>query len=126
MNRQPRRFVFHRDLMRNLRLGTFGPCVRISVREPLADHALQRPRGQRGVIYAKRDAVAVAEVELSGVAVKMLLRAVLVDTLHAALEDAVEALDGLGMHGAVLLGDVLAPAVRDAAMIGEGVAQHPV
>jgi hypothetical protein len=57
--------------------GGFGPEVRPAVGETLADDALQRPRSPRRVIDAQRDAVRVPEVELSGVAVKVLLRAML-------------------------------------------------
>lgn len=41
--------------------------------------------------------IVVAEVELGKVAVQVLLSAVLIDTLHAPLEGAEEALNGVGM-----------------------------
>ena len=42
------------------------------------------------------DRLRVAEIELGQIAVKMLLAAMLVNADHAALEDAVVALDGVG------------------------------
>ena len=57
------------------------------MREALADNTRQRCNRVVGVIVAEGGAVAVAELELSEVAVQMLLAAMLVDALHAALED---------------------------------------
>src|SRR4051812_29649789 len=48
----------------------------------------------------------------------MFLVAMLIDTLHAALEDGEEALDSVGMDGSILKRDVLALAVIDRAVAG--------
>ena len=52
----------------------------------------------------------IPEIELGQVAVQVLLRAMLIDALHAALEDAEVALDRIGMNGTI---NVLADAVSD-------------
>ena len=69
----------------------------LPIGEPLADDALNGARGTLYVIYAQPDAVAIAEIELRQIAVQMLLAAMLVDALHAALEDRVVAFDGVGV-----------------------------
>ena len=53
---------------------------------------------------AKRNAVAVAKIELGEIAVQVLLAAMLVDALHPAFEDREEALDGVGRGDAAILG----------------------
>jgi hypothetical protein len=65
-----------------------GLATSRSIGEPLADCALNRPSGARTVIDAEGNAVAVAEIEFSKIAVQMPLVAVLINTLHPALEDA--------------------------------------
>lgn len=65
------------------------PSVSRSVSQPLPDDALQSALGALSVIYSELDAIAMAEIELADISVQMLLRAVLVDTLHSALENAV-------------------------------------
>ena len=49
------------------------------------------------VIHAKGNAVVIAEIKLSEIAVQMLLAAMLVGAFHAALEDAEIVLDGVGV-----------------------------
>jgi len=58
----------------------------------------------------------VSAIELCNVAVQVLLGAVLIDALHAALEDAVVALKGVCVG---IAPDVLARAMRDKLMAGE-------
>ena len=90
-----------------------------SIHQPLANRTGERGISALHVVHAQLGAVAVAEVELSHVAVEVLLAAMLVDALHAALEHAVEALDGvrvgqtahiltLAVAGVVVSGKVLA------------------
>jgi hypothetical protein len=69
--------------------------------EPLAFHALQKTLCAVLIVYAKRDAVVIAEVEFSKVAVQVIVSAVLIDALHAALEDRKETFDGIGVDTAV-------------------------
>ena len=52
--------------------------------------------GPLNVIYAQPNAIGIAEIKLREIAVQVLLAAMLVDALHAALEDRIVALDGVG------------------------------
>ena len=54
-----------------------------------------------------------AEIELGKIAVQMLLAAMLVHTFHPALEDRIEAFDGIGVDDAT---HILADAVIDGLM----------
>src|SRR5689334_13996249 len=79
------------------RLLPYGLSVTsLPVGQPLPNDALQRLLGARHVIHTPRDAVAIAEIELREIAMQVLLFAVLVDALHAALEDRIEALNRVG------------------------------
>lgn len=64
--------------------------VRPSIGQTLSSRPLNRFVCPVLIVNAKRNAVAVAEVEFRQVAVQMLLRAVLINALHAALENAVK------------------------------------
>ena len=79
-------------LVRNsyLRLRCTGDGVftRPPIGQPLADDALKRVRRALRILDAKPRTVVVAKIKLRDVAVQMLLAAMLVDALHAALEDA--------------------------------------
>jgi hypothetical protein len=75
----------------------------LSISQPLAFDALDRFCSAHSVIHAKRDAVRIAEIELGEIAVTVLLFAMLIDALHAALEDRVVALDGVGRNDVVAL-----------------------
>ena len=73
-----------------------------------------------GVVPAECRAAIIAEVKLGNVAVQMGLTAMLIDTLHAALEDREHVLDGVGMdREAVLVADILASGMLDGAMRGK-------
>ena len=61
--------------------------VSLPIGESLADRALNRAGGALNVIYAQPDAIAISEIEIRKIPVQMLLCAVLVDAIHAALED---------------------------------------
>ena len=76
------------------------------VSEPFALSATQGADSALFVVYAQSDSVIIPEVELCQVAVQVLLRAMLVDAVHAALEDAEDVLDGVGVHVAahILIG----------------------
>lgn len=52
------------------------------------------------IVHTVRDPAVIPEVELRSVAVKVLLAAVLVNTLHAPLEDAVEAFNRVRVDAA--------------------------
>ena len=67
-----------------------------SIGQSLANCALNRTGGALHVIYALPDAIAIPEIELAQVAVQVLLGAMLVDALHAALEDRIVALNSVG------------------------------
>jgi hypothetical protein len=78
-------------------------------------HRVQWPSG--------RGAVAVTEIELGKVAVKVLLAAPLVHTAHPALHDGKEAFDGVGVNVA---DNVFADQMADALVRGELLADAPV
>ena len=63
------------------------PSIRYSIGQPLALDAPQRPLGTGFVLDAQPRPIVVPEVELSKVAVQVLLGAVLIGTPHAALEE---------------------------------------
>lgn len=81
--------------------------VRSCVGQPLAGRSSQGNLTTLRIINTVCNAIVVTEVELCFIAVQKLLGAVLIDAFHAALEDAVEALNGvrvtLGKAGAQLL-----------------------
>src|SRR5208283_2845208 len=67
-----------------------GGCfVSAPIREALSDDAKRHPIGAIHIFATKRRTVRITEVELSKVAVQMLLAAVLVNALHASLENRV-------------------------------------
>ena len=68
------------------------------ISEALADDAFEQHIGAVGIVVAKGNAVAVAEVEFVDVALQMLARAMLIDAAHSALEDAEIAFDGVGVN----------------------------
>src|ERR1700683_1954491 len=74
--------------------------VSLPIGEPLSDNSFHRSRGALHVIYAKPNAVAIAEIELRQIAVQVLFLAVLINALHAALKDREVAFDRVGMHDA--------------------------
>jgi hypothetical protein len=86
-----------------------------SIGKPLADDAKKRLIGAGLIVHAERDAVIVAEIELGEVAVQVLLRAMLVDALHPALEDRKVALNGVRMH---IAANILAKGMPDGLMTG--------
>lgn len=66
--------------------------------QPLPDHARQQHIRARYVVDAISDPVAIAEIELGQIAIQMIMTAVLVNTLHPALEDTEESFDGIGVN----------------------------
>ena len=70
-----------------------------AVGQPFADDALQSFYRAVLIVNAKRDAVGVAEVKLRQVAMQVLLLAMLIDALHAALENRIVALDRVSRDG---------------------------
>src|SRR6266849_6422874 len=87
------------------------------ISEPLADHSAKQFLGALFVAPSVRLAMVVAEVELGEVAVQVIVRAVLIDALHAALEDREEAFDGIGVNGRIERGDIFALAVSGEAVL---------
>src|SRR5262245_33091044 len=83
--------------------------VRPSIGEALADNAFGRDLGAHEIVVTERSARVVAEVVFRQIAVKVLLAAMLVDALHAALEDREITLDRVRGDGAahVFLGGVV-------------------
>lgn len=64
--------------------------------QTLALNTLECGLGALHIVNLKRSAVAVAKVKFRQVAMQMGLRAMLIDTLHPALEDAEIAFDCIG------------------------------
>lgn len=91
--------------------------------QALADDPAQRAIRPCRVIHAQLDPVAVAEIELGHVAVQVLLRAVLVNALHAALEHAVEPLNRVRVRQAP---HILARAMTGEIVGGEQLAEGVV
>lgn len=87
--------------------------------QPLAFHALQKVIGALYVIDAKRDAIVIAKVELGEIAVQVIMRAMLIHTFHATLENREETFDGVGMDAAVIDADILTGTVVDHGMASE-------
>lgn len=73
------------------------------------------------VIDAQADAVVIPEVKFRDVAVQMMLRAMLVDADHAALENAVVAFDRVGVDEAI--SDVFASTVAGEVVPGKALAE---
>src|SRR4051794_7135572 len=92
--------------------------VRPPIHEPLAEAASDDHRRTLHILDAETHARVVSELELGKVAVQMHLAAMLVNALHATLEDAEIAFDRVGMHGVVRKADILAAAVSDRAVAG--------
>ena len=70
------------------------------ISQALTADLLQGAIGALLVIPVQRRAVVVAEVKFREVAVQMLFGAMLIDALHAALEDAEIAFNRVGVDGA--------------------------
>jgi hypothetical protein len=75
-----------------------GFSVSRSISEPLSNDAANRASASLHIINAKSDPVAVPEVELGKIAVKVPLGTVLIDAGHPALEDREKAFDGVGVR----------------------------
>ena len=71
--------------------------VRPAVGEALAHDALEAFRGAFTSLIAKRNAVVVAEIKLGQIAVQCFFAAMLIDALHAALEDREVAFNRVGV-----------------------------
>ena len=93
--------------------------VRLPIGDTLSDNAAKRLLRAHVIVIAGALTVRVAELELRNVAVKVLLGAMLVDTLHAALEDRKRALNRVRVDRRVFVIDVLAGTVAGEAMAGE-------
>ena len=84
-----------------LRLLPYGLSVmRRSIGEALSNNAFNCTPGALYVIYAEPNAIAIAEVKFREIAVRMLFLAMLIDALHAALEDRIVTLDDVGVDDA--------------------------
>src|SRR5271165_5369553 len=101
--------------------------MRRSISKPLSNDAFQRAISTGHIINAKPDAVAIAKVELSKVAVQVLLLAVLIHALHAALKNRIVAFDSVGVDDVRLtVPNVFIAGVLHSIMAGEDAAQRVV
>ena len=74
-----------------------GPwLISCPILQALSRGTLQRDFSAGNVIDTNRNAVAVPEIALIQISVQMLLFAMLIDALHAALEDLIVAFDSVG------------------------------
>jgi hypothetical protein len=87
-----------------------------SIGETLSNDTFDCALGAFHVIYAEPNAIGIAEIEFAQVAVQMPFAAMLVDTLHAALEDRIVAFNCVGVDDPT---HVFADAVIDGLM-------HPI
>ena len=80
------------------RLSPYGLSVmRRRIGEAFAYDTLHGASGTLNIIYAKPNAIGIAEIELGSVAVQMLFAAMLIDAFHAALENRIIVFDGVGV-----------------------------
>ena len=80
------------------RLFPYGLSVTsLPIGEPLTDDALHGSFGALHVIYAEPNAIAIAEIKFRKIAMQMFLSTMLIDALHAAFENRIVALDGVGV-----------------------------
>src|SRR5208337_5103073 len=93
------------------------------ISEPLTNHATKEFIGPLGIVNASGNALAIAEVKLGKITVKMMFLAMLIHTLHTTFEDGKEALHGVGVNGWIGRGNILPVAVLDGAMLRKMVTQ---
>lgn len=89
--------------------------------QALADHTKQRSAAALPIVAAVRFAVVVPELELREISVQVLLGAMLLDALHAALENRKAALDRVRVNTAT---DILAGLMVHLAVAEEPAVQH--
>ena len=85
--------------------------MRTAISQALTHDPEQCAIRPRHIIYAQLHPIVVPEIELRHVAVQVPLGAMLVDTLHAALEHGVEAFDRIGVDRRIDTGHILVSAV---------------
>lgn len=69
-----------------------------SIGQTLALDALESLGCPLLIVDAEADSIVIPEVKLGQVAMEVLFRAMLIDALHAPLEDREHVLDGVGVH----------------------------
>ena len=84
--------------------------------EPLTPHTKQKSFSTLTVVHAQSGAVVVTEIELSKIAVQVIVPTVLIDTLHAAFKHREEAFNGVGVDAWVNLGNVFTLSVTGEAL----------
>src|SRR5690606_3596341 len=92
------------------------PRTSCLIGKTLADDALQQPVGALGVFDTKSRPVVIAELVFGQIAVQMLFVTVLIDALHAALEDAEISLNGVAVDAAILKVHIFAASMIGGAM----------
>ena len=90
------------------------------IHEPLAAYAFEQLISALHVIHAPLDAIAVPEIKLGQIPMQMLLRAMLVNAFHAALEYGKETFDGIRMNRAINAGNIFPRAMVNRAVLREG------
>ena len=87
------------------------------ISEPLANNTTKEFIGPLGIVNAPGNALAIAEVKLGKVAMKMMFFAMLIHTLHTTFEDGEKALHGIGMNGRISKRNILPGAMADGLML---------
>ena len=105
------------------RRGFFSTDCRLFVCKTLSHNSKKCKVCPHPIIRTVGDSVVIAELELCGVAVQVLLVAVLIDALHAALEDAEIAFNRVRVDNATA---ILALAVRGEIVVCELAAKERV
>lgn len=85
-----------------------GDCpTSAAISEALADDPAEGFDGALGIVDPVGGAVGIPEIEFGQIAMKMLVATMLIDALHAPLENREITFDGIGMDRAVVIIDIL-------------------
>ena len=78
------------------------------ISEPFPYHSTKEFFGPLSVINASGDALAIAEIKLCQIAVKVIFLAMLIDALHATFEDREKSFHGVSVDGRIGKGNIFA------------------
>lgn len=96
-----------------------GLRISCCIGQPLALDALKRGNRPRCIAVAIRHAVVIPELKFGQIAMQVRLATVLIDALHAALEDAERALNRVRVDDRVFPADIVALGMCRGAMAGK-------
>jgi hypothetical protein len=87
--------------------------------EPLAYHATKEFFGPLSIVNAVSNALAITEIKLGNIAMKVTFFAMLIYTFHATFKDREKALNGVGMYRPISERNLLTSTMSNAAMFGK-------